>query len=204
MNKSNKIKIIPKPTKEKVLYYLDCWKKRPNYVAQEKALNKLFLKVYPRNDDIDDILIKASSLNDFYSTNIFSIYSVAQHIYSLNIDEKLGEIELINDIAKLQINEVDKNFYSFATKYCSHHKPDIYPIYDSYVEKVLMHFKKYYKFAKFTGKELRDYKRFVEILQLFRKNFELENFSLKEIDRYLWELGKEYFPKKYKKKKLDR
>jgi hypothetical protein len=34
------------------------------------------------------------------------------------------------------------NFYSFATKYCSHHKPEMYPIYDSYVDKMLGYFKK--------------------------------------------------------------
>ena len=40
--------------------------------------------IYPKNSDINDILIKCSSLNDFYITNIFSIFPVAKHydIYS--------------------------------------------------------------------------------------------------------------------------
>lgn len=29
------------------------------------------------------------------------------------------------------------NFYSFASKYCSHHNPLDYPIYDIYVDEVL-------------------------------------------------------------------
>ncbi|UTW70364.1 hypothetical protein KHA80_07545 [Anaerobacillus sp. HL2] len=39
------------------------------------------------------------------------------------------------------IGEKKKNFYSFATKYCSHHNPLDYPIYDSYVDEVLRHFR---------------------------------------------------------------
>ena len=35
---------------------------------------------------------------------------------------------LVNDIAKITINGKDKYFYSFATKYCSHHFPIIFPI----------------------------------------------------------------------------
>ena len=59
-----------------------------NYVNQEKALNKLFFDLCRRNDNIEDILIKCSTLNDFYSTNIFDIHSVAKHILELNIDSR--------------------------------------------------------------------------------------------------------------------
>lgn len=201
--KKAEVIVIPKPTPDVVKKYLNEWEGLSKYVAQESALDKLFLEVYPKNDNMDEILIKASSLNDFYSTNIFSVYKVAKHIYDLKIDQRLGDLDLVNDIAKLQINEVDKNFYSFSTKYCSHHKEDVYPIYDSYVEKVLMNFKRNYKFATFTSKELKDYKRFVEVLEEFKVAFGLYNFSLKEIDKYLWQLGRTYFPKKYKKKKND-
>ena len=72
-----------------------------------------------------DILLKVAALNDFYSTNIFSVYPVAKHILSLNIDDRLmtGDVALVSDIQKVTINGVEKNFYSFATKYCSHHRP---------------------------------------------------------------------------------
>lgn len=33
------------------------------------------------------------------------------------------ETTLVSDIQKVTINEVERNFYSFATKYCSHHRP---------------------------------------------------------------------------------
>lgn len=190
---------IPRPCKKEVEKYLKQWDSLENYVLQEDALNKLFFKTYPNNDNINDILIKASSLNDFYSTNIFSIFPVAKHIYKLNIDQrlKMRDETLVNDIADVEINGVQKYFYSFATKYCSHHLPKDYPIYDSYVEKVLMYFKKIEKFDKFVKDDLKDYKRYKQILINFKKYFDIDEYNLKDIDRYLWQLGKEYFPKKY-------
>ena len=190
---------IPRPCKKEVEKYLKQWDSLENYVLQEDALNKLFFKTYPNNDNINDILIKASSLNDFYSTNIFSIFPVAKHIYKLNIDQrlKMRDETLVNDIADVEINGVQKYFYSFATKYCSHHLPEDYPIYDSYVEKVLMYFKKIEKFDKFVIDDLKEYKIYKQILINFKKYFDIDDYNLKDIDRYLWQLGKEYFPKKY-------
>ena len=191
--------IIPKPNKAEVEKYLNKWDSLENYVLQENALNKLFMEVYPNNTDINDILIKCSSLNDFYSTNIFSIFPVAKHILKLNIDERLKnkDTSLVNDIAKLNINGKEKCFYSFATKYCSHHFPNDFPIYDSFVEKCLMYFKKKDKFYNFAKEDLKDYDKFKNILLQFKKHYNIDEFNLKDIDRYLWQLGKDYFPKKY-------
>lgn len=148
---NNKKVIVPKPCKQEVIKYLKQWDNLENYVLQENSLNKLFFRTYPNNKDIDDILIKASSLNDFYSTNIYSIFIVAKHIQQLNIDERLKQADetLVKDIATVEIKGKIHYFYSFATKYCSHHFPNVFPIYDSYVEKVLMYFKRTNKFADF-------------------------------------------------------
>ena len=158
--------IIPRPTKDEVEKYLQKWNSLENYVLQEKSLDKLFFHTYPNNTDIYDILIKASSLNDFYSTNIFSITTMAKHIYELNIDKRLRNSDetLVNDISLVTINGKEKNFYSFATKYCSHHFPKEFPIYDSYVEKVLMYFNKNDKFYDFKREDLKNYKKFKNIL----------------------------------------
>ncbi len=190
---------IPRPSKKEVDRYLKKWDSLENYVLQEDSLNKLFFKTYPKNDDINDILIKASSLNDFYSTNIFSIFPVAKHILKLDIDARLekGDTTLVNDIAKLKINGVDKNFYSFATKYCSHHFPEVFPIYDSFVEKCLMYFYKKDKFCNFKKEDLKDYTKFKNVLVCFKRYYGIDDYNLKDIDRYLWQLGKDYFPKKY-------
>lgn len=190
---------LPKPTRQEVEKYLIKWNSLESYVLQENSLNKLFFYTYPDNTDINDILIKCSSLNDFYSTNIFSIFSVAKHILDLNIDEKLksGDSSIVNKIAKVKINEKEKNFYSFATKYCSHHFPKEFPIYDSFVEKVLIYYKKCDNFMDFKKEDLKDYKSFKNILLEFKKFYDIDEYSLKDIDRFLWQLGKAYFPKKY-------
>lgn len=193
------MKSVPNPSKGEVDQYLKLWDSLENYVLQEKSLDKLFFHTYPENKEIEDILIKASSLNDFYSTNIFSTFEVAKHILKLDIDKRLneGDESLVDDIAKITIKGKEKHFYSFASKYCSHHKPLDFPIYDSYVEKVLMHFQKKDNFSNFKRIDLKDYRKFKSILIDFKKYYDIDEYNLKDIDRYLWQLGKEYFPNKY-------
>lgn len=190
---------IPTSSKSEVKKYLNKWETLDNYVLQEDSLNKLFIKTYPKNDDINDILIKASSLNDFYSTNIFSIFSMSKHLLNFNIDYRLknGDESLVNDIASIEINGRKRNFYSFATKYCSHHNPNKFPIYDSYVEKMLVYFNKKDRFFNFKKIDLKDYAKFKKVLIEFKKFYNIDEYNLKDIDKYLWLLGKEYFPKKY-------
>ena len=189
---------IPTPSKEEVYKYIKKWETLENYVNQENSLKKLFVDLIPENKLLEDILIKVSTLNDFYSTNIFSVFPVAKHILELDIDERLkvGDLSLVNDIA--DVKELDRTFYSFATKYCSHHNPEVFPIYDNYVLRVLVHFKKIDHFSKFTRNDLKNYIRFNEVLDEFAKFYELENYSKKDLDRYLWLVGKEYFKRYYK------
>jgi hypothetical protein len=145
-------------------------------------------------------------LNDLYGTNIFSTISVARNILSLKIDKKLesGDLGLVNKIAKVKIGGKNKNFYSFATKYCSHHKPMDYPIYDSNVEKVLMHFLKKDKFYEFKKGDLRNYPKFKDILLKFREYYNLGEYNLKDIDKYLFQVGRKYFKKNFKKGRQSR
>lgn len=193
-------KYVPRPSNKEVDKYLSQWEHLENYVLQERALNKLFLETYKSNTEIDDVLIKVAALNDFYSTNIFSIYPVAKRIVEQDIDKKLkaGDLQLVNDIAKVtSADGKEHNFYSFATKYCSHHQPDKYAIFDSYVEKMLNHFRRVDGFSDYKDSDLKEYTCFFEVLTDFKKYYSLEEYSLKELDRYLWLLGKEHFPKKY-------
>lgn len=191
--------IVPEPTSKVMLEYLDKWDTTPIYIAQEHALNKLFSITYPQNKDINEILIKVSTLNDFYSTNIFSVFHVAERIYRLDVDERLHAADptLVHDIASVTILDKTRNFYSFASKYCSHHRPEDYPIYDSYVDAVLRYFRKTDHFAQFSNHDLKHYPTFKSILLSFRTYYDLTQYGVKDLDRYLWLLGKEFFPKIY-------
>jgi len=191
---------IIRPSSKEVNNYLKLWDSLENYVLQENSLRKLFSVTYPLNNNLDDVLIKVCSLNDFYSTKIFSPFTVAKHIVPLDIDEKLirEDLSLVNKIADIKMpGGKNKNFYSFATKYCSHHKPTVYPIYDFYVEKMLIHFKKRDEFYEFKKDDLKTYPKYRNILLKFREHYKLDKFDLKQIDKYLWLAGKKYFSKKY-------
>ncbi len=192
---------IPRPSKKNIQEYLIKWDNlEDHYIWQESSLDKLFHKTYKDNTDLNEILIKCSCLNDFYSTNIFLIYPVAKNIYDLKIDDRLnkGDPSLINDIAHVTINGVEKRFYSFASKYCSHHNSINFPIYDYFVDKMLWYFQKKDKFSNFSKEDLKDYVKFKNILMDFKKFYDIDEYNLRDIDKYLWIAGKKYFPKKYK------
>ncbi len=196
---------VPKPCKSEVEYYLKLWDSLQDYTDQEKALNKLFFgEEFKSNKDIQNILIKCSTLNDFYSTNIFKVYPVAKHILDLDIDDELheGKEELVEKIANIDINGKDgklshKCFYSFASKYCSHHNPEAFPIYDSYVDKILRHFRKHNERLEFHNNDLKSYSSFKNVLRQFQELYGITEYSLKDLDRYLWQLGKRYYPNDY-------
>ena len=183
------------PSPQEVAEYEQKWNTLADYVNQENALNKLFFNLCPENKDMSDILIKCSSLNDFYSTNIFKVHNVAKHFLNQKIDERLavGDLNLVMDLANIEINGKRFFFYSFATKYCSHHRPDIYPIYDSYVNKLLKYFRNRDGFMAFKETNLKEYSKYYNIIQSFKSFYGLQEFSVKQIDKYLWQLGKEAF-----------
>lgn len=161
---------IKRPTKAEVEKYLKLCDTKSNYVEQEKALKKLFA-LFPNNNEISEVLLKVNILNDFYSTNIFDTYKIAEYIVSLNIDKKLKakDLSIVNEIADKTKNGINRNIYSFATKYCVHHLGDEYPIFDSFVAKMLLHLNKQDKFSKFSYNDCRDYLKFYNILNEFRK-----------------------------------
>jgi len=189
---------IEMPSVAEVGKYLKIWRESElpeyeKYRQQENIVVKLFREQYPKNAKLDEVLIKVCVLNDFYSTNIRDVYPVALNIVKQDIDGKLANksIDIIDDIARVTIKEKEWRYYSFATKYCSHHYPDDYPIYDSFVSKVLTYFKE--EFYKSEIFDLRNYESFKDVILVFRKHYELEKFSLRELDLYLWILGKKYF-----------
>lgn len=190
---------ITRPSAKEIKSYLKEWDGLEHYATQERAINTLF-KTFPKNNNVEEVITKACCLNAFYSTNIKKLYPVAKHIVDLNIDKRLEkkDLSVVNEIAKCEVKEgVVRDNYSFATKYCCHQNEE-YPIYDSFVEKMLIELNKQEYFADFKKSDLRDYEKFYNVLQEFKKHFKLEQFTLREIDKYLWQAGKHYFPKNFK------
>ena len=191
---------IPRPNGDELERYIEQWKGMDDYQNQEDALDKLF-GLCPHNTDIKDVLLKSTVLNDFYSTRIIDINPVAEKILGLDVDRRLddGDLTLVDDMGTVKrADDKEVSVYSFASKYCSHHKPDLYPIYDSFVEKMLCFFQQRDEFHSFKRNELRQYPRFHEVMVAFREYYGLTKYSFKLVDKFLWLLGKDYFPKKYK------
>ena len=122
----------------------------------------MFQKIYPYCNELKEVIIKCSVLNDFYSTNIFKVFPVAKHIIEIeNINERLaaGDPTLVDEIANVKLGENDKEkyLYSFATKFCSHHNEEAYPIYDSYENSMLKYFRNKKK-LNFKNEELKNMK----------------------------------------------
>ena len=192
-----------KPTPPFIEYYLNKFDADEKNISVENAL-KTLLNRFPENKNIDEIRLKVSSINSLYSTNIYDTHKVAKHIQSLNIDEALinGDERIIpkiatgHGIASLK-SEVGKeiNFYSFATKYCSWHNSNEFPIFDSYVEKLLIAYREF-GFYNFKNVELKQYDKFKEIIIGFRAYYNLLDFNLKEIDKFLWLYAKDLFKNK--------
>lgn len=186
---------IPTPCKEEVEKYLKKWEEDETISLHDSSLKLLFEELFPENKKKEHILIKVNTLNDFYSAGVLNkeIIPLTEHIYKkLDFDEKLkkGDSDLVDYI--MNAKDVRK-VYSFATKYCSHHNPEEFPIFDSYVKKVLKHFRDKNPSFNFKNDELNNYKSFKDILTKFKNEYDLDEYGFKELDMYLWQLGKDYF-----------
>jgi hypothetical protein len=195
------MKTLLVPSNNLVEKYLRLFKKDDRYYLADQAIVKLFEK-FPENKLLQDILLKISIINDLYSTNIFGTFLLAKHIQRKRIDTALakGDATVVNRIAtghgiKKPRSDGDRNFYSFATKYCNWHNQNEYPIYDQFVHKALVAYKNKDGFSKFEDSDLRDYKSYKTIMIEFRKAYSLTQHSLKEIDKFLWMYGKAIFQK---------
>ena len=204
MRKSmKKNSFLDDPTEELIKQYIDKFELNERYKYGDGAIVKL-LKEFQNNTSLEDVILKVSVINGLYSTSIYSVFKVAQHIVECDIDENLnaGNPELVHQIAtghdiRTKQNNKEINFYSFATKYCSCHNQIDYSIYDSFVENTLMAYKKRDNFSEFKKKDLKIFKRFHQVISDFIMYYNLNENTVKDIDKFLWIYGKEKFPPNY-------
>ncbi len=195
------------PTNDLVGTFIDKFNQDERYFSADRAIINLFEK-FPKNKSIEDILLKISVINDLYSTNIFGTFIMAKHIQKLQIDNALlaADPTIVNKIAighgiPKPRGSGDRNFYSFATKYCNWHNKEAYPIYDSFVHKILIAYRNKDNFAKFDDVDLKQYEIFKQIVTDFKCKYSLTQYNLKEIDKFLWMYGQTIFPNNYSKTK---
>jgi len=167
----------------------------------EGALADLFAR-YPKNTDEAQVLLKVVTLNDFYSTQIPfrapdrpNVFDVARCIPSLKLDQafKDGSLEIVNAISTTQFPRKRRiNRFSFATKYASWHRQDLYPMWDSNVQAYLtclwkLHRADWSKFSEgFRLSGNWGYPEFYALMVRFRAYYRLENVCFKDLDKFLW------------------
>ncbi len=156
------------------------------------------IKTQYSSDSIEDIYTKVTLINSFYSTNIYDVWQMSNHIKDLEIpqsDFDNGKTDLVDKIADVTFNNKKYTMYSFATKYCSLHNSKAYPIFDSYVADVLIYLKNTNKVTNLYKKQsdFLDYKKYKVIIKTI--NDKLGNVGYKKTDMYLWALGNIFFPK---------
>lgn len=186
--------MITRPTPEYILKRLPDYHASPRYADADRAVALVF-DSWSSNTCIEAVLAKVVILNSLYSTNIYGVYPVAQHIIKLNVDSRLaaGDIQLVDDMAKVLISGQQRNNLSFASKYCHWHHPDAYQIFDSFVEKLLWAYQREYQYSRFKRVELRQYPRFMQVVDDFIEHFALNDISRKDLDKYLWMEGRSLF-----------
>jgi hypothetical protein len=157
------------------------------------------LEHYPNNIKTADVLLKVLTLNALYSTQIPlygnripTVWEVVDHIVDLKIDSALdlGSSDLVFNIAKTEIQGKKIHYnYSFATKYCSWHRQDLFPIYDSRVDEYLWHLQNQGYIDPFKRQELKKYSKLKEIITEFQDKCGLGEFNFKQIDKFLYYEG---------------
>lgn len=176
------------------------------YELKWKILDML-CRQYPANTTLEEVYLKADTLNRYYSTTIFSILPMAKGIANIpNIDKRLqnGDPTLVkdntkpnNDIATIIPGHTN---YSFATKYCACHNPAAYPIYDNIVADFFVAAIKsgHFTTPAITGlhiskirKQMKnDYVFYKDIYTAFMQQYNLTSLTYREVDWYIWVAGK--------------
>jgi hypothetical protein len=154
--------------------------------------------------------LKVTALNTLYSTHIPlygaripTIFDVVEHIVSLETDSDLerGDDGLVNRLAKTEIpRKKTYYYYSFATKYCSWHNSDAYPIFDGNVYAYLCHLVNHDCLDRFIQNDMWDYPKFKRTVEGFKERNRLGEFTFKDIDKFLYLQGRMVLRDREKKK----
>jgi len=173
--------------------YFQKYQNDKRYFVTDEALDTLY-KAFPGNSDLKSVLLKVSALNALYNVHVYAVFKMAEHILSLKIDSLVnnGDLGVVKKIA--EVDFVNRKFYSFSTKYCHWHNMEQYPIYDSFVDKILWEYQRQDRFSDFLRADLTDFSKFKKILKDFREHYSLQEKNLRKIDKFLWIYGKEMFP----------
>ncbi|HEX4134033.1 MAG TPA: hypothetical protein VHY84_05370 [Bryobacteraceae bacterium] len=152
----------------------------------EEALGLLFSQ-FPGNKALPEVLLKVIALNKLYGAGVRDphISAVARHIAGIaGLDALLqqGSPDAAERI--IDCKEVKRNYFSFASKYCSWHNPDAFAIYSSEIDACLWRYREQDNFTKYRRGSY-DYREFLRIMNAFRNHYGLTSIGFKDLDKFL-------------------
>jgi len=154
---------------------------------------------HPNNQREEEVLLKVAVLNTLYAAGVLGVYRMAHHLVlkrSRLLDKYLrsGNPEAVTIVRRghgiRTKNGKERDFYSFATKYCHWHRPDAYPMYDSYVEVSLDRLAGFLKLDRLMQDlDQRRFSEFKRLVDEVRKRVGWRRSGYKHFDQALWVLG---------------
>ncbi|MBR5850677.1 MAG: hypothetical protein IKZ12_06425 [Alistipes sp.] len=170
----------------------------PKYGVEAAILQRIFASY--STFSYEDILLRSTLLNQFYSTAILDIRSMAEHIAHLpNVatDLQQGVVNVVPQIARVMHNGKQWNHTSFASKFASYQNNGAFPIMDSLVVDVFAKLRMlgfFVKNTKFSKETLRTnyslyvdvYNEFVALSGMGKLIQNGRPLNYKEVDDYLW------------------
>jgi hypothetical protein len=182
--------MLPNPTVDLVKEECRLYDEDPSNKLGDEAL-KTLLEKFPKNTVVSQVLLKVLVLDRLYHTRILDIHleRFARHIAGLDIDSLLAQNSLHTVRKIYACPELGRAYYSFATKFCSWHKPETYPIFDSYAVECLWVYRKQDHFAEFRRQDLWYYEKFVAAVTAFRDFYKLDGLTFRQVDKFLWSSG---------------
>ena len=169
--------------------------KTPRYAAPDRVLGTIFRR-HPNNDDLETVLLKVTLLDRLYNTQIYGLdglYRMAVHIRGKDLDVRLngGQADAVDIIRRGHGLRGGADYFSFATKYCHWHRPDIFPMYDSNVDTAIHWLSTRLGLGPVPIERLREFVFLKGLMDTCRNRLELDWPGYKRFDQALWILGQE-------------
>ena len=117
-----------------------------------------------------------------------AIVAMADQIHTLRVDGVLTAADpaLVDQIACLTIRGKQRRHYSFATKYCSWHQPEQFPMIDNQMASLLLLYKRQWASSEFNHDSLRNYDACKAVIRSFQVHFHLDAFAFRQVNKFLW------------------
>ena len=157
----------------------------PKWAATDRAFERLG---HHFGWDREGCILKAAAINDLYSTRVYAIWRMAEHLMNVMVDPPDDPAELVEKIASLPEDDgsVPRKHWSFASK-IGHFfiDGDRFPIYDSFCREMIAH---HLGRGGCVTDASNPYRAFIANLECLREASGL-SANLRDLDRYLWLTG---------------